>query len=66
MENMTFNFFTLLSKFVGFLIFAGIFTGVLSDIQKLAFQHKRRGLVSMSSVNAQLVGKTGWLPKHKK
>jgi hypothetical protein len=66
MEAIVVKVFTVLWKAIAILTFTGLFTGVLLDIQKLAFEHKRRGLVSLSAVNEQLVGKTPWLKEGEK
>ena len=47
-----------LMKWIGFLIMTGLFVSVLADLQQKAFSSKKIGLLNMSSVNEQLVGKT--------
>ena len=58
MEGIIFKVFGALFRLVGILIFTGTIATVLGDLQKRAFHSRRAGLVSMLSVNQQLVGKT--------
>ena len=63
MEALVLKFFTVLFRVVGVLLLAGTMMCVMVDIQKLAFGSHRRGLVSLLSVNSQLVGKTSLGPE---
>ena len=58
MEALVLKVFTVLFRMVGILLLAGTMMCVLIDVQKMAFSSQRRGLVSLLSVNSQLVGKT--------
>lgn len=58
MEALVLKVFTVLFRMVGILLLAGTMMCVMNDIQKMAFSSQRRGLVSLLSVNSQLVGKT--------
>lgn len=58
MESFIFKFFGVLFRMVGVLLFYGLMASVLVDLQKLAFQSKRVGLVNMLHINQQLVGRT--------
>lgn len=58
MESIVFKFFGTVYEWIGILLIAGTFASALVDIQRLAFDGKRRGLVSVSAINHQLVGKT--------
>ena len=57
MEALVLKVFTVLFRMVGILLLAGTMMCVMIDIQKMAFSSQRRGLVSLLSVNSQLVGK---------
>jgi hypothetical protein len=57
MENFIVNAFATLYRFVTFLIITGTIATALCDIQKRAFRSKQIGLISMLSINQQLVGK---------
>ena len=57
METIIFKVFVAIFRLVGILIFTGTIATALIDIQKKAFDSKHMGLVSMLSVNQQLVGK---------
>lgn len=58
MESVIFRTFDLFFKSIGVLAGAGLILAALADMQKHAFESKKRGLVSMSRVNQKLVGKT--------
>lgn len=57
MESLILKMFGALFRLVGILMFLGLMTAALLDIQKLAFSSKHVGLVRMLQVNQQLVGK---------
>lgn len=58
MEGIVFKLFEGIFKTVRVLLFCGLIAGVLSGLQKSAFQSKKVGLVNMLQVNQQLVGRT--------
>lgn len=58
MESIVFKFFEALFNAVRVLLFCGLMAGVLSGLQKSAFQSKQIGLINMLHVKQQLVGKT--------
>jgi hypothetical protein len=57
MESIVFRVFGTLFRIVGILIFTGTIATVLIDLQKRAGNANRIGLVSLLSVNSQLVGR---------
>jgi hypothetical protein len=58
METMVFNAFKVLFRVVGVLIITGTLAIALGDLQKKALNSQHVGLVSLLSINQQLVGKT--------
>jgi len=58
MAGLIFNFTQILFRLLCTLIVTGVFISALADIQTLAFESKRKGLISMLQINEQLVGKT--------
>lgn len=58
MESIVVKIFMVIFRMVGILLFCGLMVSVLLDIQKLAFNSKRVGLVNMLNINQQLVGRT--------
>ena len=54
MVSIIFKIFSVLFATVKIMIFTGIITAVLLAAQKRAFDSKRRGLVSLTSINKQL------------
>ena len=58
MESIVFKCFEALFNAVRILLFCSLMAGVLSGLQKSAFQSKQIGIVNMLQVNQQLVGKT--------
>lgn len=58
MASLTFNAFGIIFRLVGVVMLAGVLTSVLLDLQKLAFESKIKGLISMRSINEQLLSKT--------
>jgi hypothetical protein len=65
METIIFRFFGVLFRMVGVLLLGGILVTFLIDMQKKAFDSHHQGLLSMSHINEQLVGKTKWLSEKK-
>lgn len=58
MEAIVFKVFGVLFRVVGILIVTGTIATVLGDLQVRAFRSQHIGLVSLLSINQQLVGKT--------
>jgi hypothetical protein len=58
MDGIVFKLFGALFRFIGFLLVTGTVATALMDVQRLAFHSKHVGLVSMRSINQQLVGKS--------
>lgn len=56
MDGIIFRVFGVLYKLVGVLLFTGTIATVLGDLQVRAFHSQHTGLVSMLSINQQLVG----------
>lgn len=59
METLVLKAFTIIFRAVGIMLLMGTLVSVLASFQKLAFESKRRGLVSLSNINMQLVGEKG-------
>lgn len=57
MDGIIFRVFGVLFRLVGILLFTGTIVTVLADLQAKAFHSQHVGLVSMLSINQQLVGK---------
>jgi hypothetical protein len=57
MDGIIFKVFGAIYKLVGILIFTGTIATALGDLQTKAFHSKQVGLVSMLSINRQLIGK---------
>jgi hypothetical protein len=66
METLVLKAFTVIFRMVGILLVAGTMAAVLGDLQKLAFDSKRHGLVSMLNINKQLVGNASCLNNNRK
>jgi hypothetical protein len=56
MDSIVFRLFGVLFKFVGVLIVGGTIASALFDIQQKALSSHRTGLISLVSINRQLVG----------
>jgi hypothetical protein len=54
MVSLIFKFFGVLFATIKILIFTGLITATLVAIQTRAFNSRRHGLISMSSINSQL------------
>lgn len=57
MDGIVFKLFGVLFRFIGFLLITGTIASALMDIQKMAFDNKSAGLVSLVSINRQLTHK---------
>ena len=57
MESLIVKIFQVVFKLVVTLMISGTLVTALMDLQKVAFQSRRTGLLSMLKVNQQLVGK---------
>ena len=57
MDGIVFKLFGVLFRFIGFLLVTGTIASALMDIQKMAFDNKSAGLVSLVSINRQLTHK---------
>lgn len=58
MESLIFKLFETLFRIIAVLVATGLILVALIDVQKRAYDSKKRGLVSLLQVNQQLVGKT--------
>lgn len=57
MESLIFRLFEMLFRAIAVLIATGLILGALIDVQKRAYDSKKRGLASLLYINQQLVGK---------
>lgn len=57
MESLIFRLFEMLFRAIAVLIATGLILGALIDVQKRAYDSKKRGLASLLHINQQLVGK---------
>lgn len=58
MEALLFKLFEAFYRVIAVLILTGLILVALIDVQKRAFDSKKRGLASMLRINQQLVGPT--------
>ncbi len=58
MESLIFKFFRMLFDLIGTVLFLGLVSAAILQVQQKAFEGRRAGLVNMLKVNQQLVGKS--------